>query len=85
MSDVQTNTITPFPRITRDPDVMGGRPCVRGQRVTVGMILANLGAGVGIDELLAAYPYLDHDDVLEAIRFGAWLAEEREIPIVSAA
>ena len=83
--EVLTHAATPFPRITRSPDVMGGKPCIRGQRVTVGTILANLGAGVGVDELLAAYPYLDRNDVLESIRYGAWLAQEREIAIVSAA
>lgn len=76
---------TPFPRITRDPAVMGGRPCIRGLRVTVGMILGNLGVGVAVDELLAAYPYLKHEDVLEAIRYGAWLAQEREIDLAPAA
>ena len=44
---MQTEAATPFPRITRDPAVMGGKPCIRGLRVTVGMILGNLGDGVG--------------------------------------
>ena len=70
---------TEFSRITRNPDVMGGRACIRGMRVTVGMILGNLGEGVMIEELLAAYPYLEREDVLEAIRCGAWLAAGREI------
>ena len=82
---METRTATPFPRITRDPAVMGGRPCIRGLRVTVGMILANLGAGVATDDLLAAYPYLQREDVLEAMRYGAWLAQEREIILVPAA
>lgn len=69
----------PFTRITRNPAVMGGKACIRGMRVTVGMILGNLGAGVTIEELLAEYPYLTREDVLEAIRYGAWLAQEREI------
>lgn len=79
------NSATPFPRITRDPGVMGGRPCIRGLRVTVGMILGNLGDGVTVDELLLAYPYLDRADILDAIRYGAWLAEEREIVLAPAA
>ena len=74
-----------FPRITRDPAVMGGRACIRGMRVTVGMILGNLGAGETVDNLLEAYPYLEREDVLEAIRFGAWLAQEREIDLSPAA
>ena len=76
---------TPFPRITRDPTVMGGRPCIRGLQVTVGMILGNLGNGVAVDELLVAYPYIERDDVLEAILYGAWLAQEREVALAPAA
>lgn len=60
-----------FLRITRDPAVMGGKACIRGMRVTVGMVLGNLGAGVSVEELLAACPYLEREDVLEAIRYGA--------------
>jgi uncharacterized protein (DUF433 family) len=60
-----------FPRITHNPKVMGGKACIRGMRVTVSMILGELGAGTTIDELLAAYPYIEREDVLEALRFGA--------------
>jgi uncharacterized protein (DUF433 family) len=74
-----------FPRITRDPAVMGGRACIRGLRVTVGMILGNLGAGETIDDLQVLYPYLEREDILEAIRYGAWLASEREIRLDPAA
>lgn len=73
-----------FPRITRDPRVMGGRACIRGMRVTVGMILGNLGAGASVEELLADYPYLEREDVFEAMRYGARLAQEREVDLVSA-
>jgi len=73
-----------FPRITRDPAVMGGKACIRGIRVTVGMILGNLGAGVSIEQLLDAYPYLEREDVLEAMRYAAWLAQEREIELAPA-
>ena len=65
-----------FHRITVDPAVMAGKPCIRGMRVTVGMILGNLGAGASIEELLQNYPYIERDDVLESIRFGARLASE---------
>lgn len=74
-----------FPRISRDPAVMGGRACIRGLRVTVGMIFGNLGAGETIDDLLVLYPYLEREDILEAIRYGAWLASEREIRLDPAA
>jgi uncharacterized protein (DUF433 family) len=73
-----------FSRITRSPEVMGGKACIRGTRVTVGMILGNLGAGESVENLLAAYPYLTREDVLEAMRYGAWLAQEREISLTAA-
>jgi uncharacterized protein (DUF433 family) len=76
--------MTDFPRITRNPEVMGGKACIRGMRVTVGMILGNLGAGVTTERLLELYPYLERDDILEALRYGAWLASEREIRLEAA-
>lgn len=76
-----TRTFKGFPRITVNPAVMDGKPCIRGMRVTVGMILGNLGAGVGVDELLTAYHYLERDDVLEAMRYGAGLAQARAIEL----
>jgi uncharacterized protein (DUF433 family) len=66
-------------RITRDPEVMGGKACIRGMRVTVGMIVAQIGAGRAFDELLVDYPYLEREDLLQALRYAAWRAEEREI------
>lgn len=76
--------MTDFPRITRDPHVMGGKACIRGLRVTVGMILGNLGLGVSTERLLELYPYLEPDDILDALRYGAWLASEREIRLEAA-
>jgi uncharacterized protein (DUF433 family) len=70
-------------RITMRPDQMGGRPCIRHMRVTVGMIVGQIGAGQSIDELLVDYPYLERDDVLQALRYAAWRAEEREIKLAS--
>ena len=70
-----------FSRITRNPKVMGGKACIRGMRVTVGMILENLSGGVTIERLLELYPYLERDDVMEALKYGAWLASEREIDL----
>ena len=60
-----------FTRITQNPDVMGGKPCIRGMRVTVGMIAGQTGAGRSIEDLLEDYPYLDRDDILEALRYAA--------------
>ena len=71
-----------FTRITRDPAVMGGKACIRGLRVTVGMIVAQIGAGRTVDELLTDYPYLEREDVLEAVRYAAWSTEDREIDLV---
>ena len=73
-----------FVRITQDPTVMGGKPCIRGQRVTVGMIVGQIGAGRSIEDLLADYPYIERQDVLEALRYAAWRAEEREIDLAHA-
>lgn len=73
-----------FPRITQNPAIMGGKPCIRGQRVTVGMIVGQIGAGRSIDELLADYPYLEREDVLEALRFASWRLQEREVDLAAA-
>ncbi len=71
-------------RIRADPAVMGGRACIRGLRVTVGMVVGQIGAGQTIDELLADYPYLEREDVLQALRYAAWLAEERDVALAGA-
>jgi uncharacterized protein (DUF433 family) len=71
-----------FARITHDPQVMGGKPCVRGLRVTVSTILGLLAAGRGRDEILHAYPYLEPGDLDEALAYAAWRLEEAELPLV---
>jgi uncharacterized protein (DUF433 family) len=63
---------------------MGGRACIRGMRVTVGMIVGMIGAGHSVEDVLADYPYLEREDVMQALRYAAWLAEEREIVLPSA-
>ena len=63
--------MTTLNRITRDPDVMGGRPCIRGLRVTVGMVVGLLAAGLDEAEVLAAYPYLEGDDIRQALAYAA--------------
>jgi uncharacterized protein (DUF433 family) len=68
-------------RITRNPAVMGGKACIRGMRVTVGMVVGQIAAGRGIDEILADYPYLEREDVLQALRYAAWRADEREVSL----
>ncbi|BBK37996.1 hypothetical protein STAQ_30740 [Allostella sp. ATCC 35155] len=74
--------MSPFPRIAQDPSVMGGKPCIRGRRVTVGAIVGQIGAGRSIDDVLADYPYIEREDVLEALRFAAWRMQEREVELV---
>lgn len=70
-------------RITMRPDQMGGKACIRGLRVTVGMVVGQLAAGRSFDELLADYPYLERDDLSQALRYAAWRSEEREIKLAS--
>ena len=82
-SDAYTGTVTRLHRITRDPDVMGGRPCIRGLRVTVGTIVGLLAAGHDPDEVLDAYPYLERDDIRQALAYAAWRTEEQEVAVRS--
>ncbi len=70
-------------RITQQPDVMGGKACIRGMRVTVGMIVGQIGAGHSFEEVLADYPYLEREDIMQALRYAAWRAEEREVIFAS--
>ena len=67
-------------RITFNPEIMGGKPCIRGMRVTVGAIVGLVASGKTVDEVLADYPYLEREDILEALSYAAWRAEEREVP-----
>ena len=71
----------PLNRITLDPDVMGGKPCIRGMRVTVGTIVGLVASGRSIPEILAAYPYLEAADIREALTYAAWRVEETEVPL----
>ncbi len=68
-------------RITRDPAVMGGRPCIRGMRVTVGTIVGLLAPGRTHEGVLQAYPYLEPDDIRAALSYAAWRTEEVELPL----
>jgi len=70
-------------RITHDPQVMGGRPCIRGMRVTVGTIVGLLASGHSVEEILVAYPYLEREDVQAALSYAAWRAQEVDLPMHS--
>ena len=65
-----------FDRITFDPQIMGGRACIRGMRIPVSVIVGQLAHGASISEVLADYPDLEPEDIQQALRYAAWLAQE---------
>jgi len=69
----------PLDRITLDPNVMGGKPCIRGMRVTVGTIVDLLASGASHQDILADYPYLEAEDITAALSYAAWRSEEIEV------
>jgi uncharacterized protein (DUF433 family) len=71
-------------RITMKADVMGGKPCIRDMRVTVGALVGQIAAGRTVETVLEDYPYLEREDVLQALRYAAWRAEEREVALRTA-
>lgn len=71
-------------RITQNTSIMGGKACIRGVRVTVSMILDLLASGKSPDAILADYPYLEPEDITQALQYAAWLAEEREYTLEEA-
>lgn len=70
-------------RITFDPNVMGGKPTIRGMRVTVGTIIGLIASGHGNKEILKAYPYLEEEDIREALTYAAWRVEEIDLPLTN--
>ncbi|MFA5370996.1 MAG: DUF433 domain-containing protein [Sideroxydans sp.] len=71
-------------RITTDPTVMGGKPCIRGQRVTVGMLIGLVASEKSTQQIMALYPYLEAEDITQALRYAAWRAEEIDLPLAAA-
>lgn len=71
-------------RITLNPDVMGGKPCIRGLRMTVGTVIGLLASGLTTDGILKMYPYLQHEDIIAALSYAAWRSEEIEVPLATA-
>jgi uncharacterized protein (DUF433 family) len=69
-----------FDRITFDPEMMGGRACIRGMRVTVATIVDQIAEGSSIEDVLAEYPYLEREDVRQALAYAAWLARDEVVP-----
>ena len=72
-----------FGRITFDVNVMGGKPCIRGMRVTVGTIVGLLSQGYLIEQVLDRYPYLEKEDIQEALAYAAWRSDEYEVPLAA--
>jgi len=70
-------------RITFNPEVMGGKPCIRGLRVTVGTIVGLIAAGRTKDEILKLYPYLEPKDIDQALTYAAWRVEELDVPVTT--
>lgn len=70
-------------RITSDPQVMGGLPCIRGMRVTVGTVVGLFASGHNREDILRLYPYLEPDDLAEALAYAAWRSDEFEVPIAT--
>ena len=71
-------------RITTNPKVMGGKPCIRGMRVTVGTVVGLVATGRTHEEILEFYPYLEGEDIRQALSYAAWRAEEVVVPLASA-
>jgi uncharacterized protein (DUF433 family) len=73
--------MAPLDRITHDPTVMGGEPCIRGLRVTVGTVAGLVASGHPIAEIVKLYPYLEEGDVRAALEYAAWRVEEIAVPL----
>lgn len=71
----------PLDRITFDPTIMGGRACIRGMRVTVALVLNLVANGASTADIIDAYPYLEAEDIRQALQYAAWLAEESVHPV----
>ncbi len=73
--------MTSFPRITFNPDIMDGKACIRGMRITVALILSLIASGMTFEEILRNYPDLEEEDLKETLRYASWLAQERQITL----
>ena len=71
--------MNPFNRITHNPNVMGGKACIRGMRVTAGMIVGQIAAGATPQDILNDFPYLEAEDITQALKYAAWLTQERDV------
>jgi len=78
------DTMKNLKRITLNPEIMGGKPCIKGLRMTVGTVIGLLASGLSADDILKMYPYLQHEDIIEALAYAAWRSEEIEVPLTTA-
>jgi uncharacterized protein (DUF433 family) len=79
--DRRSTNMPNLDRITFNPEVMGGKACIRGLRVTVGTIVGLLAADHSAEDILAAYPYLEREDIQQSLAYAAWRVEERDVPL----
>ncbi len=68
-------------RITFDPEIMGGKACIRGLRMTVSAIIGLLASGYAEEEILKMYPYLQKEDIGAALRYASWRTSEMDVPV----
>ena len=68
-------------RITVDPEIMGGQPCIRGMRIPVSLIIRLIAAGKTVKEILEDYPELEEEDIRQALEYAAWLTSEKVVPV----
>jgi len=80
MDEISAGSQRRFERITFEPGKMGGRACIRGMRITVGVIVSLVSEGVSWDEILTDYPDLEREDIRQALAYAAWLTREEIVP-----
>ena len=74
-----------FDRITFDPDILGGKACIRGMRISVSLVVNLVANGMSVAEILAEYPTLEEEDVAQALRYAAWASDDLVIPVTETA
>lgn len=80
-SDSRRSSLKKIDRITFNPNIMGGKACIRGMRVTVGTVVGLVASGYSNTDILKAYPYLEEEDIHQSLSYAAWRVEEIEVPL----
>jgi uncharacterized protein (DUF433 family) len=73
--------MAPFDRITFDPQIMGGRACIRGMRIPVSVIVGQVASGAAVGEILEGYPELEAADIQQALEYAAWLTRDQVVEV----